>query len=945
MLADKPGGAGTISFSYRRYGTDTQQPWAVEYSTNAAASWTQLGANFTAPANAVIQTFSETLNQTGNVRIRIICTGTGTSSRRLNIDDISITDYAGVDTTAPTILTYSPANGAINVPVTTTELVATFDENVAKGISGNITLKLTADNSTAMTIDVTNPAVAVSGANATITLPASLATTSAYYVNIDAGAFKDAANNNFAGISGNSTWAFTTATVDGTAPSVVTLSPADGSSNVLPTSNLVITYDEAILAGNGTVTIRKTSDASVVETLTVPGALVSVSGTTATLNPSTVLDYATGYYVEVSAGAFTDVALNNSAAISGAAAWNFTTRDTPAIVISQYYDGLSSNKYVELQNLTGSEISLDGYRLVAWGNEDRALWKTGSASSTRVTVLTGTIPANGYFLVKQELAVAPEYAAVNFDQVEPAVNSSMAFNGDDSIVLYNGPGFTLDEVVDAFSVATNVPDNISFYRLNAGPGFDFADGSSVLDYANVWATKTYQEVDAALPENDWYLSATQPVETLTLVIPATSVFESAGTATATVTRSGDTGAELLVIIAGSNPAVATTELTVTIPVGQSSANFDITLVDNPWISGDRQLAVTVSADMHLAASDTLAVQDDPADLPYPVVINELDSDSPGTDTAEFVELYNNSSEPISLDGVVMVFYNGGSTATPLAVSYRTIDLSGQTIPANGFLVVGNPDVPNVAVTFPVGGLQNGADAVALCLASLTPVADGTPAASAPAVLVDAVVYGTDDLDATLLLAALTPGKPQVDEGAFPASEAVSIARLPNGGAPYDSTLYVAQAPTPGTSNVPTPPGNNFADWIDLFEVGLLVGFSDDFDKDGLANALENILGSSPAVPNQGLTAVSVSAGSLKFRHTLAAEAAIADDLSFEYEWSADLTNWQASGVAAGGTNVTFGAPAVITAGTPDLVEVSATVTGTPASKIFARLRVAQVAAP
>jgi hypothetical protein len=156
---------------------------------------------------------------------------------------------------------------------------------------------------------------------------------------------------------------------------------------------------------------------------------------------------------------------------------------------------------------------------------------------------------------------------------------------------------------------------------------------------------------------------------------------------------------------------------------------------------------------------------------------------------------------------------------------------------------------------------------------------------------------------------------------------------------------VAQAPTPGTTNVPTAPGNNSADWIDGFEVGLLTGFNDDFDNDGLDNALENILGSSPAVANQGLTAVSVSAGSLKFRHTLAAEVDIADDLTYEYEWSANLVNWQASGVEAGGITVTFGLPAVITPGTPDLVEVTATVAGTGASKVFARLRVDQVGAP
>lgn len=94
MLANKSTGAGIISFSYRRYGTDTQVDWRVEYSTNEGESWTQIGSDFTAPANDNVQSFSEVLNVTGNIRIRIKrATESGTSNRRLNIDDITITDY------------------------------------------------------------------------------------------------------------------------------------------------------------------------------------------------------------------------------------------------------------------------------------------------------------------------------------------------------------------------------------------------------------------------------------------------------------------------------------------------------------------------------------------------------------------------------------------------------------------------------------------------------------------------------------------------------------------------------------------------------------------------------------------------------------------------------------------------------------------------------------
>ncbi len=92
MLADVAEGVGTLSFSYRRYGTDAQVDWKVEYSINGGTSWTQVGASFTALASDEVQTFSESINSSGSTRIRIKrATETGTVNARLNIDDITMT--------------------------------------------------------------------------------------------------------------------------------------------------------------------------------------------------------------------------------------------------------------------------------------------------------------------------------------------------------------------------------------------------------------------------------------------------------------------------------------------------------------------------------------------------------------------------------------------------------------------------------------------------------------------------------------------------------------------------------------------------------------------------------------------------------------------------------------------------------------------------------------
>uniref|UniRef100_UPI0040485E45 hypothetical protein n=1 Tax=Flavobacterium sp. TaxID=239 RepID=UPI0040485E45 len=44
-----------------------------------------------------------------------------------------------------------------------------------------------------------------------------------------------------------------------------------------------------------------------------------------------------------------------------------------------------------------------------------------------------------------------------------------------------------------------------------------------------------------------------------------------------------------------------------------------------------------------------------------IVINEIDADTPGTDQLEFVEL-KSAIPNFPLDGYVLVFYNGGSSA-------------------------------------------------------------------------------------------------------------------------------------------------------------------------------------------------------------------------------------------------------------------------------------------
>lgn len=107
------------------------------------------------------------------------------------------------DVTPPIISSFSPADNATNVS-NTSNLVLTFNENIQKG-TGNILVK--EGGVITQTIDVTTAAVTVSGNTATIN-PADFTFGAAVNIEIAADAFKDLANNNYAGIADASTWNF-----------------------------------------------------------------------------------------------------------------------------------------------------------------------------------------------------------------------------------------------------------------------------------------------------------------------------------------------------------------------------------------------------------------------------------------------------------------------------------------------------------------------------------------------------------------------------------------------------------------------------------------------------------------------------------------------------------------------------------------------------------------
>ncbi len=120
--------------------------------------------------------------------------------------DVFVTKISqGPDIVAPATVTFYPSDNSINIP-TNHNLVITFDEIVQKG-TGNIIIK--EGGVTTQTIPVSSINVMVS-ANVVTIDPADFTNSAAVSIAISPGAFKDMANNNYAGITDSTTWNFTT---------------------------------------------------------------------------------------------------------------------------------------------------------------------------------------------------------------------------------------------------------------------------------------------------------------------------------------------------------------------------------------------------------------------------------------------------------------------------------------------------------------------------------------------------------------------------------------------------------------------------------------------------------------------------------------------------------------------------------------------------------------
>jgi uncharacterized protein len=346
------------------------------------------------------------------------------------------------------------------------------------------------------------------------------------------------------------------------------------------------------------------------------------------------------------------------------------------LFFSEYIEGSSNNKALEIANTTGADVDLSSYEIQIYFN--------GNTTAGRTIALNGTVVNGDVFVI------ADNDAAPDILSAADLLDTGSFFNGDDTIVLLNG-GTTVDVIGQI--------------------GFD--------------------------PGSKW--------------------------------GAGDTSTQ------------------------NNTLRRNVDITDGDTNSSD---AFDPAAQWQGFAQDTF---DDLGNFggsgnEDSLVINEVDADTAGTDTLEFVELFDGGSGSTSLDNYVLVLFNGSDDA-----SYAMIDLSGQTTNADGYFVVGNASVANVDRVINDNSLQNGADAVALYQTSADQFPNDTPITLEN--LIDAIVYDTNDADDAALLVLLNEGQAQVNEGQAGDQASHSNQRCDNGaGGTRNTASYHQTTPTPGLAN-------------------------------------------------------------------------------------------------------------------------------------------------
>ena len=270
----------------------------------------------------------------GDVAEVIVYNRALTATEQSAVTSYLLDKYGLGDTTPPAVTTLTPANGATGVPLAT-QIIATFSEPIDPATIAAVELR-----DASSVVVPANASYNAASNTVTLTPISPLASSTLYTVVVRGGAtdprIKDVAGN---ALAQDVSASFTTLASDVTPPTVIAVSPANGSAGFVRTANVTATFSEAMDAATisgTTVVLRDAANAIVAATVTY-----SASTRMVTLNPTPTLGSGANYTVVIIGGAagVKDLAGN---AMTVDHVWSFTTEvdlTPPTITATTPADG------------------------------------------------------------------------------------------------------------------------------------------------------------------------------------------------------------------------------------------------------------------------------------------------------------------------------------------------------------------------------------------------------------------------------------------------------------------------------------------------------------------------------------------------------------------------------------------------------------------------------
>jgi len=230
----------------------------------------------------------------------------------------------------PELAVYSPTVSKSAVGVGS-NLYLTFNIPVSAG-SGAIVLSNGAGDTRSISVADTTQ-VSFNGKVVTIDPSVNLIPGTNYSITYAAGVFKDASGKAGPAVVSTTELGFAAAgSVDATAPTLISSSPATGTTGVT-SSRIVLTFSEPVVAGNGNIVISNGSGDT--RAISVKDTnQVTFSGSTANINPSADLLRGFTYNVQVPLGAIRDTSGNSFAGITNATTLTLTTAAAPPTTLN-----------------------------------------------------------------------------------------------------------------------------------------------------------------------------------------------------------------------------------------------------------------------------------------------------------------------------------------------------------------------------------------------------------------------------------------------------------------------------------------------------------------------------------------------------------------------------------------------------------------------------------